>query len=172
MDNVVVGGALGVFFGRLGNFINGELPGRVTDVPWAIIFPGYGSEPRHPSQLYQAFGEGLFVFFGILLLERFLRSKNLAPQPVYAIEGSKKEKPVVVRWNRVGMMCGSYLIFYGIARFVCEFFREPDQQLGYYLSFLSMGQILCILMILGGSGLLFARLRKPVGEEYKVTPAP
>ncbi|MCB0393600.1 MAG: prolipoprotein diacylglyceryl transferase [Bdellovibrionales bacterium] len=172
MDNVVFGAALGVFFGRMGNFINGELPGRTTDVAWGIIFPGYGTEPRHPSQLYQGFGEGLTVLLILFLLEKFLQKKGQAPQCVYSKTGEKNEKPVLVHWPRVGILCTSYLILYGVARFVVEFFRQPDAQLGFYFGFLSMGQILCFLMILAGAILLSIRIKNPTQEEYKVTPFP
>jgi phosphatidylglycerol:prolipoprotein diacylglycerol transferase len=134
LDSACLAGAQGVIFGRLGNFINAELYGRVTDVPWGMVFPGGGLQPRHPSQLYQALGEGLLTF---LLLWAFKRK---------------------MKWH--GMLISLYFIFYGIARYVVEFFREPDSQLGYYFGgTTTMGQILCLLMILGGS-LLFAYAMK------------
>jgi phosphatidylglycerol:prolipoprotein diacylglycerol transferase len=117
--------------GRIANFINGELWGRATDVPWAMVFPRADSLPRHPSQLYEAFFEGLILFFVLL----FIKSK----------------KP------RKGVMSGSFLIFYGIFRFFIEFFREPDDQfkspdslLGTVLGPFSMGQIMCMFMIMIG----------------------
>ncbi|MBI2608661.1 MAG: prolipoprotein diacylglyceryl transferase [Deltaproteobacteria bacterium] len=115
---------LGLGFGRIGNFMNGELFGRITDVPWAFVFKYGGTYPRHPSQLYESFLEGFFLF-GIFW---FLRKKF------------KKE----------GTISFLFLIFYGVARFIAEFFREPDVQMGYYFNYFSMGQILCFLMILSG----------------------
>lgn len=112
---------MGLFFGRIGNFINGELWGRATDVPWAIIFPTGGPIPRHPSQLYEAALEGLLLF---ALLWWFQR------------------KP-----RGVGAVSGLFLLGYGIARFVVEFFREPDAHLGLLSLGMSMGQWLTLPMI-------------------------
>jgi phosphatidylglycerol:prolipoprotein diacylglycerol transferase len=116
---------IGLFFGRLGNFINGELWGKVTDVPWAMVFPNAGNLARHPSQLYEATLEG-FVLFIILW--------------VY----SNKKRPA-------GMVSGLFLIGYGVFRFLIEFVRIPDGQLGYLaLNWLTMGQILSLPMIVLG----------------------
>lgn len=120
-DLLVVTAPLGLGLGRIGNFINGELYGRVTDVPWAMIFPEGGPLPRHPSQLYEFFLEGLSLF----LILWFLRKKV-----------SKK-----------GYLSATFLLFYGIFRFTVEFFREPDPQVGYILGFITMGQILSTIMI-------------------------
>ena len=125
-DAGVIMGPLSVFFGRIGNFINGELWGRATDVPWAMIFPTGGTTLRHPSQLYEAVLEGLLPF----LFLWFMRKK-------VTISG------ILASW---------YPILYGSGRFIAEFFREPDAQMGYYLGFLTMGQILCLLMIALGIG--------------------
>jgi phosphatidylglycerol:prolipoprotein diacylglycerol transferase len=125
-DSCVLMGALGIFFGRLGNFINGELWGRVTELPWGVIFPNAGGQARHPSQIYEALTEGLLVFAFLWLL-----------------------KP---RVKKAGVLASWYPISYGVARFFTEFFREPDPQLGYYLGFFSMGQILCVLLVLLGIG--------------------
>ncbi len=174
-DTVVMGSSLGIFWGRLGNFINGELWGRPTDVPWAIIFGDHaGNMPRHPSQLYQAFGEGLFVLIALLLLEKFLQRKGMAPSPIYALkeDDKKKTKPQLMHWPYVGIIGSTFLIFYGIARFIVEFFREPDRQMGFYFKYFSMGQILCTIMILIGATLLYLRLKNPIEENYKVTPQP
>lgn len=115
---------LGYTFGRIGNFLNGELWGRVTTVPWGMYFPLDSTHSlRHPSQLYEAFFEGI-VLFTLLWLIR----KN----------------------KRDGFLIGTYLCGYGFVRFFIEFFREPDAQLGFVLSFMSMGQILCALMIMAG----------------------
>ncbi len=126
----------GLFFGRLGNFINGELWGRVTDSPLGMVFPGAGKLPRHPSQLYEAALEGLLFF---CLLWAF----SAKPKPRTAVSGF-------------------FLVGYGTFRFIVEFFREPDAHLGFVaFRFLSMGQILCLPMILGGGLLLlFAYRRK------------
>ena len=133
-DTISLGTPLGLSLGRIGNFMNGELWGRTTTVPWAMIFPYGGPNPRHPSQLYESFLEG-FVLFTLLWL---LRNRV------------KKE----------GSISMLFLIFYGIFRFIIEFFREPDIQMGYYLSFLTMGQILCLLMILSGTLLFLIKNRK------------
>ncbi len=114
-----------LFFGRLANFINGELAGRVSDVPWAMIFPRYGDGlPRHPSQLYEAVLEGLIT--GTLM---WLSRQRL---------------------SEVGHQSGKFLLLYGVSRFLVEFVRAPDAQLGLYLGFLTMGQILSALMIAAG----------------------
>ncbi len=126
-DCAIVTVPLALAFGRIGNFINGELYGRVTDVPWAMVFPGGGPLPRHPSQLYQAGLEGIVLFILLWTL---------------------RQRPF-----RDGMMVAFFVSFYGIFRFIVEFFREPDAQLGYVLGPLTMGQILCLLMAFGGLGL-------------------
>jgi phosphatidylglycerol:prolipoprotein diacylglycerol transferase len=118
----------GLAFGRLGNFINGELWGRPADVPWAMVFPLVDAIPRHPSQLYQLLLEG--VLFGLVLW-------------VYA------RKP-----HRLGQVSGLFLLGYGICRFLVEFAREPDAFLGLLGLGLSMGQWLSIPMILFGIYLL------------------
>lgn len=120
---------LGYFFGRLGNFFNGELVGRATEKSWGMYFNGE-TFLRHPSQLYEAFGEGLLVF----LILWFLRNRKFP----------------------AGFLSSLYLVFYGIIRFFLEFFRQPDEQLGFVLfGFLTMGQILCLMMILIGVSLVF-----------------
>jgi len=129
-DTLALGCLPGLFFGRLGNFINAELWGRASEVPWAMRFPGDPSGlARHPSQLYQALGEGLLLFIILNLYQ-----KNSINRKSY----------------RLGSVGALFLIFYGAIRFVIEFFREPDAQLGLVLGPLSMGQILCIAMILCG----------------------
>ena len=174
-DNVVFGSALGVIFGRIGNFINGELAGRITDVPWAVIFPGTGPEPRHPSQLYQSLGEGLCVLILLVLLEKWEIKKGHAPnykKLILDIENQtrgkkKKIKPVIAHWSRSGILLGGYLIFYGVTRFIVEFFRQPDAQLGFFAKYFSMGQILCSLMIIIGMSLLWYRTKHPISVSYK-----
>ena len=124
---------LGYTFGRIGNFINGELYGRVTTAPIGMIFPQAPNHAlRHPSQLYEAFFEGVFLFLLLWSLRRRVRLP--------------------------GAMLGLYLIGYGTVRFFIEFFRQPDAHLGYVLSSLSMGQVLCLLMI--GVGLLLLVILK------------
>jgi phosphatidylglycerol---prolipoprotein diacylglyceryl transferase len=121
-DCVIVTVPVGLGLGRIGNFINGELYGRATDVPWAMIFPHGGDIPRHPSQLYQAALEGMVLFLILWLL----RKKDF----------------------KDGMMVVFFLLFYGIFRFFAEFFREPDPQLGLLLGqTFSMGQILSFCMM-------------------------
>jgi phosphatidylglycerol:prolipoprotein diacylglycerol transferase len=123
---------LGYTFGRIGNFINGELYGRATAVPWGMYFPlDPTHQLRHPSQLYEAFFEGIFLF---------------------AVLWSVKRKSPFD-----GFMLSLYIIGYGLVRFVIEFFREPDEQLGFIVGSLSMGQLLCLIMILGGIALLLIR---------------
>jgi phosphatidylglycerol:prolipoprotein diacylglycerol transferase len=169
MDAVVIGSAIGIFFGRLGNFINGELYGRVTDGTWGIIFPGGGPAPRHPSQLYQAFCEGLFVFILLHVIQKYEQVKGYAPAAIdlnSKSKESKKKKREPIVWKRTGILSCSFLILYGIGRFVVEFFREPDAQLGYYFGWMTMGQILCSIMIVVGIFLLTAAIKKPVPAEY------
>lgn len=123
---------IGLFFGRLGNFINGELYGRVTTAPWGIIFPEGGPLPRHPSQLYEAALEGLLLF--LLLWGLKARPWQSAPP----------------NWPH-GSMLALFLCGYGCCRFFVEFFREPDAQLGLIAFHFSMGQILCGLMVVAGA---------------------
>ncbi len=118
---------IGLFFGRLANFVNGELWGRVSDVPWAMVFPRAGDLPRHPSQLYEAFFEGL-VLFAILA--------------VLAHKASIR--------RRSGTVTGVFLVGYGLSRITAEFFREPDAFLGLLFGGLTMGQILSLPMVLFG----------------------
>ena len=116
---------IGLGMGRLGNFINAELWGRQTDVPWAMVFPKDSLQlPRHPSQLYEFFLEGVVLFFVLYVITRKPRS--------------------------LGLASGTFLIGYGVFRTIVEFFREPDAHLGLYFSFISKGQILSIPMILVG----------------------
>lgn len=124
---------LGLGAGRIGNFINGELWGRVTDVPWAFVFPKAGPEPRHASQLYEFFLEGV-VLFVILWLY------------------SAKPRPV-------GSVGGLFLLGYGTFRFIVEFYRQPDEHIGLYQIGLSQGQLLCIPMILLGLAFIVFAIR-------------
>ena len=140
-DTFALGGTQGLFFGRLGNFINGELYGRPTDVPWAMVFPGDRQHlPRHPSQLYEAFCEGLLLFGILWFLER---------------------RAVKQGWYKPGLLSGAFLIGYGVIRFLLEFTRQPDPQLGFVLGPFSMGQLLSFLMIIVGVVILAVTYRKP-----------
>jgi phosphatidylglycerol:prolipoprotein diacylglycerol transferase len=123
-DLIIATAPIGLGLGRLGNFINGELYGRVTDVPWAMVFPGGGQIPRHPSQLYEAFFEGIVLFIILWMSKERVRTE--------------------------GTVTALFLILYGAMRFAIEFFREPDIQLGFIFSIFTMGQILSIVMIVVG----------------------
>jgi phosphatidylglycerol:prolipoprotein diacylglycerol transferase len=127
-DRVAVVVPVGLGLGRIANFINNELVGRVTDVPWAMVFPGYGPLPRHPSQLYEATLEGLVLFTVLWLARRRLA----AP----------------------GALLGLFLVLYAAFRIVVEFFREPDPQLGTLVLGATMGQILSAMMLACGAWLL------------------
>lgn len=137
-DLYIVTVPIGLFFGRLGNFINGELYGRVTSVPWAMIFPDGGPLPRHPSQLYEAGLEGI----GLFLLLWPLKDKPWKAQGA--------------NWPH-GTLLALFLIGYGCCRFGVEFFREPDAQLGFIARSFSMGQVLCVIMVLAGIVLWLGR---------------
>jgi len=123
-DMGAVAAPLGLFFGRIGNFINGELYGRETALPWGIVFPGAGNVPRHPSQLYEALFEGAILF---VLLFWFSRR----PRPH-------------------GFLMAVFLMGYGLFRFFLEFFRAPDPQLGFVVGPFTMGQVLCGIMVAAG----------------------
>ena len=119
----------GLFFGRLGNFINGELWGKVSDAPWAVVFPGAGPLPRHPSQLYEAALEGLALFIMVWVF-------SLKPR-------------------KTGAVSGLFALGYAVFRFAVEFVRMPDAQLGYLaFGWLTMGQLLCVPLMLAGAWLL------------------
>ena len=138
-DALSIAGSQGLFFGRMGNFINGELYGRVTDSPFGMIFKSGGPYPRHPSQLYEGLTEGL-VLFAILFFVH------------------KKQK-------HYGLISAIFIAGYGLFRYVVEFFRQPDAQLGYYFGgTTTMGQILCLIMIAIGVGVFFhsKKLNLPV----------
>ncbi len=139
-DAVAAAVPIGLFFGRIANFINGELFGRASDVPWAMVFPHGGPEPRHPSQLYEAALEGLVLF---LILFWFARRPRVP--------------------ETAGQIGGLFLIGYGLARSFVEFFREPDVHLGFLLGgSVTMGQILSLPMILVG---LFLLVRSHAGSK-------
>lgn len=137
---------IGLFAGRIGNFINGELWGKPTDLPWGMVFPGAGLEPRHPSQLYEAFLEGVVLF---IVLHWFSR---LSP-PRMAVSGL-------------------FLLLYGIFRFTVEFVRLPDAHIGYIaFDWLTMGQLLSLPMILFGLFLLGLAYRNRVATKVSSTQA-
>ena len=138
--------APGLLAGRLGNFINGELWGKISSAPWGVVFPGGGSQPRHPSQLYEAGLEGLLLF--IILWWYSSRQPSR------------------------GRVSGLFLLGYGLARSFVEFFREPDAHLGYLaLGWVTMGQILCLPMILAGLALLFWPRSQEPSEAKRPVPA-
>lgn len=145
LDLLGFASTIGVFFGRIANFINAELYGRITTVPWGIIFPTGGDSPRHPSQLYEAFGEGVFLF----ILLAFIRKKHPNAAP--------------------GLLFSYYLLLYGSIRFCIEFFREPDRQLGYIGGLFTLGQWLCMTMVITGLGLYIGVRQKNIRKK-KSTP--
>ncbi|CCE08787.1 Prolipoprotein diacylglyceryl transferase [Bradyrhizobium sp. STM 3843] len=133
-------GPIGLFLGRIANFINGELWGRTADpsLPWAMIFPNDRTQlPRHPSQLYEAGLEGIVLFVVLAILIRF---------------GALK---------RPGLTLGSFVLLYGLARITSEHFREPDPQLGFLWGGLTMGMLLSVPMLIVGAILIIRALRKP-----------
>lgn len=121
---------IGIFLARIANFIKPELWGRPTDVPWAMIFPGVDDQPRHPSQLYEGFSEGLLLF---LILALCIRSGA---------------------FKRPGLVTGLFCLGYGAARIVCEFFREPDPQTEQLSYGLTMGMVLSVPLLLAGAALI------------------
>lgn len=143
VDLVIIGAPLGLFFGRCANFVNGELWGAPTDLPWGVVFGGSaGMIPRHPSQLYEALLEGLLLF--VIL---FVMSRRRPPYPR-------------------GTFTGVFMLGYGLARFLVEFVRLPDVQLGYlYGDWFTMGQLLSIPLIIAGIALLvYAHMTKHAQE--------
>jgi phosphatidylglycerol---prolipoprotein diacylglyceryl transferase len=133
-DLVMATAPIGLGLGRLGNFINGELYGRVADVPWAMVFPNGGPLPRHPSQLYEFLLEGV-VLFSLLWT---LKDKGFRP----------------------GVLTSFFIMIYGLFRIFVEFFREPDQQLGFIAGPFTMGQILSFSMVIIGAGIFFLRKKR------------
>jgi len=135
-DYVIVTAPIGLGLGRLGNFINGELFGRVTDVPWAMVFPSGGPLPRHPSQLYE------FALEGALLFIVLWRLKD--------------------RKHTHGTVTAAFLVLYGLVRIIAEFFREPDAQLGFIVGPFTMGQVLSAFTILAGIVLYIFKRQKSI----------
>lgn len=142
-DIVCACAPIGLFFGRLANFVNAELYGRFTDVSWGVIFPDGSGRPRHPSQIYEAALEGALLF---LLLAFLIR------------------KPAVR--ERPGLVSGVFLVGYGVSRLFVENFREPDVQIGYIVGAITMGQILCLPMILLGAAVIW-RVRSGIAVENR-----
>jgi len=136
-DLVAAATPIGLGLGRIANFINGELYGRPTDVPWAVVFPAGGPAPRHPSQLYEAMLEGVALFLLLLVLVRVFEARK-----------------------RPGLISGVFLLGYGAARIFAEFFREPDPQLGFLWGGATMGQLLTLPMMAGGVALLLIARRR------------
>ena len=137
-DLVTAAVPVGIFFGRIANFINAELWGRPTDLPWGVIFPGAGPEPRHPSQLYEAVLEGLLLFVVLRVLTH--RRGALA---------------------RPGTVTAVFLVGYGVARFLVEFVRTPDAQIGFLAGGLTMGQVLSLPTVAVGLAVLVLVRRRP-----------
>ncbi|MBB3017876.1 phosphatidylglycerol:prolipoprotein diacylglycerol transferase [Microvirga lupini] len=144
LDMAAVVTPIGLFFGRIANFINGELWGRpAPDFPYAVVFPHAGPVPRHPSQLYEAFGEGLILFIVMAFAARRFG------------------------FRRPGLLGGIFVLGYALARIVCEFFREPDEQLGFLFGSsvgalgggITMGMLLSIPMALVGAGVIVLAAR-------------
>lgn len=132
-DIVCAAAPIGLFFGRIANFINAELYGRVTSHSWGVIFPGAGELPRHPSQLYEAALEGAVLFAVLYLVIKFAKPK-------------------------AGVISAVFLMGYGIFRASIELVREPDMQIGLIGSAITMGQVLCVPMIIAGAILLYLAL--------------
>ena len=125
LDIIACVAPIGIFFGRIANFINGELVGKTTDIFWGVVFPNVDNFSRHPSQLYEAFLEGLVL---LIIMNLILFRKNY----------------------KTGTCSYMFLILYGGFRIFSEFFREPDAQVGYLFNLISMGTMLSVFMILGG----------------------
>ena len=126
LDLVALSAPIGIFFGRIANFINSELYGRATDVPWSVQFVLIDNIKRHPSQLYEAFFEGLILFFVL----GFFFKKNYLKKP--------------------GLISGLFLVFYSLFRFFTEFFRSPDPQIGYLILNLTLGQLISAVFLIIG----------------------
>ena len=135
-DIVTAAVPIGLFLGRLGNFVNGELYGRPTDVSWAMVFPDSDGQPRHPSQLYEASLEGIVLFIILFVL---MQSESIR--------------------RRRGLVTGVFLAGYALARIFAEFFREPDSFLGYFRMGTTMGQWLSLPMLIAGGYFIWRALR-------------
>ncbi len=138
MDLISCAAPIGLFFGRIANFINGELYGRITDAPVGMVFPRGGDLPRHPSQLYEATFEGIVIFIILMFL---LKKTGLR--------------------DKVGSLSGMFLMMYALARSICEYFREPEIDLAFISNAVTMGQLLSLPMFLLGLYLLFRKKYEP-----------
>ena len=137
-DIIAAVAPIGLFFGRIANFVNGELFGKVTtNVPWAVVFPYGGEVPRHPSQIYEALLEGILLFTIIFFLSKSKRVRECQ-----------------------GFITGVFISGYGICRFIVEFFREPDFHIGYIMNIITMGQVLSLPMILIGFYIIYYSQKK------------
>jgi phosphatidylglycerol---prolipoprotein diacylglyceryl transferase len=146
-DTVALAGAPGLFFGRIGNFINGELYGRPTSVLWAMIFPSDPLHvPRHPSQLYEALAEGVLLGLVLWFLDRRAQAAG---------------------WYWNGLLTSAFLVGYALVRFLLEFTRQPDAQLGFVVGTFSMGQLLSAIMLVIGVVLLAVSYRNALGSQLK-----
>ena len=133
LDQVSLVAPIGIFFGRLANFINSELYGKASDVPWSVIFIKVDSLSRHPSQLYEAILEGIILFLILI----YFKNKNYLKKP--------------------GLISGLFLIFYSLFRFFVEFLRVPDEQIGYLILNLTMGQIISLVFALIGITIFYLK---------------
>ncbi len=145
-DLVAAAAPIGLLLGRIANFINGELFGRTTDAPLAMVFPGGGPLGRHPSQLYEAALEGLTLFIILFIAVHFFNARR-----------------------RPGLITGLFLIGYGLARIFVEFFREPDAHIGALFAFVTMGQILSLPLIGAGIWSVVLSRRRPLPTDVKVS---
>ena len=136
LDIVSIVAPIGIFFGRISNFINSELYGKETELPWSVKFLEIDNLNRHPSQLYEAFFEGIVLFFILV----FFKNKGFLKIP--------------------GLISGLFLVFYSTFRFVIEFFRAPDEQLGYIFLNLTMGQIISLIFFIIGSYMIILKYEK------------
>ena len=133
LDLVALSAPIGIFFGRLANFINSELYGRATEIPWSVQFIKIDDISRHPSQLYEAFLEGIILF----IIMRYFFKKNYL--------------------KKSGQISGLFLIFYSIFRFFTEFYRSPDPQVGYLLLNLTLGQLISVIFLILGTFIFFIK---------------
>ena len=131
-DIIVCVAPIGLFLGRIANFINGELFGKISTLPWAVIFPSGGNIARHPSQIYEALLEGIILF---ILINFFALKKNLL--------------------FKNGYISALFLILYSVFRILSEYFREPDEHLGYFFNYFSMGTLLSFLTLIAGFLVIF-----------------
>jgi phosphatidylglycerol:prolipoprotein diacylglycerol transferase len=142
-DNIAIPTSICLFIGRIMNFVNGELFGRATSGSWGVVFAKTDPLliPRHPSQLYESFTEGLLLFLILLIIKKYAKLRN-------------------------GQLAAIFLIGYSFFRFIIEFFREPDEQVGFLFRYLTMGQILCSFMVISGAGLFFYLKKSPRYENF------